>query len=79
MYRLLTPIEDSVNYYYPRKYGGSNGEWVTMDEFFDQAKLAVKLCAKYVIVPPVKMKIKNKLELHLSYAFYRGCKGNLSS
>ena len=30
-------VENSVNYYYSRKYGDSNSEWVNMDEFFDQA------------------------------------------
>ena len=62
-------VENSVNYYYPRKYGGFNGEWVNMDEFFDQVKFAAELCSmyKHVLFPLVTMEIKIKLELHVSY------------
>ena len=57
-----------MNYFYPRKLGGTNSQWVTMDEFLE-AKLVVELCAKYMHVPLplVKMEIKIKLELHVNY------------
>ena len=56
-------------------YGGSNGKWVNMDEFFDQARLGVELCAKYkhVLLPLVKEMIF-KLELHVSYTITKTTK-----
>ena len=40
-----------------------------MDEFFDQVKFVAELCSmyKHVLFPLVKMEIKIKLELHVSY------------
>ena len=48
-------------------YGGFNGGWVNMDEFFVQAGLAAELCAKYkyALLSLNKIKVKNKLELHV--------------
>ena len=48
--------------------GCSNGEWVNMDEFFSQVRLAATLCAKYkhVLLPLLKMKIRIEMDLHIS-------------
>ena len=39
-------------------YGGSNGDWVDMDEYFDQERLVTELCAKYKHVLRSLIKIR---------------------
>lgn len=69
--RHVFPIEICVDYHYSRKYGGSNCEWINMDDFFDQGELVIKLHPKYKFYLPQqvkkKLKICCKLELHVSH------------
>ena len=59
-------VESYVDYYYSRKYGRSNCEWVDLDDFFDRGELAAKLYANYKFRPP--QCVKKKLRINYNWS-----------